>query len=176
MLLAIALVPAAATHRATAFWILLGASLASDGLDGLLARRWRTTSDLGRRLDSAGDYVLVLAVVPSLILLWPAVVRRELGWVVLAVVAYFLPTLWSLLRWRTVPGLHTRASKAAAVAMAVALPLMLLGGSPVPFRILAALQVLVAAEELAILHWLPGHSGEVPSLAHARRHRHPSAP
>ncbi len=60
--------------------------------------------------------------------------------------------------------------------MAVALPLMLLGGSPVPFRILAALQVLVAAEELAILHWLPGHSGEVPSLAHARRHRQLSAP
>ena len=167
---ALSLLPAAAVQQPRAFWALLVACLLSDALDGLLARRWGTTSDLGRRLDSAGDYVLVLALLPSLFWLWPELIWREIPWFGVAVLAYFAPTVWSVLRWRTIPGLHTLASKASAVGMAFALPLLLLGGPPLPFRGLAILQVLVAAEEFAIIHFLPGWSGVMPSYWHARRH------
>ena len=65
----------------------------------------------------------------------------------------------------------TRKSQALAVLMAMALPWMLLGGPALPVRLCCALQVAAAVEEFAILHLLPGYSGGMPSLVHARRHR-----
>lgn len=169
--LAAGLLPAALLDRRDAFWACLVAALLTDALDGFLARRLHASSDLGRRLDSLGDYVLLLALVPALVLLWPALMRREAAWFAVGVAAYFAPTAWSLLRWRRMPGLHTWASKALAVLMAMALPWMLLGGPALPVRLCCALQVAAAVEEFAILHLLPGYSGGMPSLVHARRHR-----
>jgi phosphatidylglycerophosphate synthase len=167
--LAAALLPAALMRGRTLFLALLLSALATDALDGFLARRLGAASDLGRRLDSYGDYVLVLALVPGLILLWPALMRREAPWLMLALGAYFAPTAWSLVCRRRVPALHTWSSKLLAVAMSVALPLALLGGSAIPLRVVCALQLLVAAEEVAILRRMPGYSGQVATLRHARR-------
>ena len=151
------------------FLALLILAFLTDAADGFLARRLDATSELGRRLDSLGDYVLVLTLLPGLVVLWPALLRREAPWIVLAAVAYFAPTVWSLLRWHTVPGLHTWGSKVLAVAMSVALPLALLNGPVLPLRIICALQLLVAAEEVVILQRMPGHSGHVPTVWHVRR-------
>jgi phosphatidylglycerophosphate synthase len=167
--LAAALLPAALMRGRTLFLALLLSALATDALDGFLARRLGAASDLGRRLDSYGDYVLVLALVPGLILLWPALMRREAPWLMLALGAYFAPTAWSLVCRRRVPALHTWSSKHLAVAMSVALPLALLGGSAIPLRVVCGLQLLVAAEEVAILRRMPGYSGQVATLRHARR-------
>lgn len=167
--LAAALLPAALMHGRTLFLVLLLTALLTDALDGFLARSLGATSDLGRRLDSFGDYVLVLALVPGLITLWPALMRREAPWLIIAVGAYFVPVAWSFMRWRRLPALHTWASKALAVAMSVALPLALLNGPVLPLRFVCALQLLVAAEEMAILSRMPGHSGHVPTVWHARR-------
>lgn len=167
--LAAALLPVALVHQRPLFLLLLTLAFLTDALDGFLARWLGVTSDLGRRLDSWGDHVLVLALLPGLFLLWPAFLRREAIWLALAVCAYFGPVAWSLVRWRRIPGLHTWASKALAVAGAAALLLALAGGTPVPFRVACALQVAAALEELAILRLLPGYSGSMPSYAHARR-------
>lgn len=169
--LAAGLLPAALLGRRDLFWAGLVAALLSDALDGFVARRLHASSDLGRRLDSIGDYVLLLALLPALVLLWPALMRREAGWFAVAVAAYFAPTAWSLLRWRRLPGLHTWASKALAVFMAAALPWMLLGGPALPVRAGCLLQVLVAVEEFAILALLPGFSGGMPTVVHAWRRR-----
>ncbi len=167
--LAAALLPAALLHRRGLFLVLLAGALLTDALDGFLARHFGVTSDLGRLLDSLGDYVLVLTLIPGLVMLWPALMRREAAWLALAAAAYFAPVAWSLLRYRRIPGFHTWASKALAVAMSLALPVTLLGGSAVPLRILCALQLLAGAEEIAILRRLPGYSGPMPSYRHARR-------
>lgn len=53
--------------------------------------------------------------------------------------------------------------------MAPATFLLLLGGSPWPFRVGTALSAAVLAEELAIMRLLPGYSGTVSSLREARR-------
>lgn len=150
------------------FLALLILAFLTDAADGFLARRLDATSEMGRRLDSLGDYVLVLTLLPGLAVLWPALMRREAPWIALAAVAYFAPTVWSLLRWRLVPGLHTSGSKALAVAMSVALPLALLNGPVLPLRIICALQLLVAAEEVVILQRMAGHSGHVPTVWHVR--------
>ncbi|HET8649033.1 MAG TPA: CDP-alcohol phosphatidyltransferase family protein [Gemmatimonadales bacterium] len=152
--LAAALVPAMLTGRRSQFLGLLIGALATDALDGLLARWLDATSELGKRLDSWGDYILVAAALPGLVVLWPDLMRREAAWLVLAVVAYFAPTVWGLVRSGRIPALHTRMSKALAVGMAIALPVLLLGGPALPFRVLCALQVVAAVEEFAIVRKL----------------------
>lgn len=169
--LAAGLLPAALAGRRDLFWAGLVAGLLTDALDGFVARRLHASSDLGRRFDSIGDYVLLLALLPALVLLWPDLMRREAAWFAVAVAAYFAPTAWSLLRWGRMPGLHTWASKGLAILMAVALPWMLLGGPALPLRAGCALQVAVALEEFAILALLPGFSGSMPSVVHAWRRR-----
>lgn len=164
IVLALALLPAMLIGQRTLFVGLLLAAYVTDAADGFVARRLGVTSDLGRLLDSLGDYVLVLTLVPGLFVLWPALMRAEAWWIGLAAATYFAPTVWSLVRWRTVPGLHTRASKGLAVGMSVALPLALLGGPVWPFRLACCLQLLVAAEEFAILQRMPGHSGHVATV------------
>jgi CDP-diacylglycerol--glycerol-3-phosphate 3-phosphatidyltransferase len=164
IVLAVALVPAMLLGQRTLFVALLLLAFVTDAADGFLARRLGATSNRGRQLDSLGDYVLVLALVPGLIVLWPALMRAEAPWIVSALGAYFAPTIWSLVRWRTVPGLHTWASKGLAVALSAALPIALLGGPAWPLRLCCALQLLVAAEEVAILQRMPGHSGHVATV------------
>ncbi|HET7603338.1 MAG TPA: CDP-alcohol phosphatidyltransferase family protein [Gemmatimonadales bacterium] len=161
IVLALALVPATLLGERSPFVALLLLAFVTDAADGFLARQLGAMSERGRQLDSLGDYVLVLTLLPGLFVLWPALMRAEAPWITLAVCAYFGPTIWSLARWRTVPGLHTWASKGLAVAMSAALPLALLGGPVWPLRVCCALQLLVAVEEVAILLRMPGHSGHV---------------
>lgn len=151
IVLAAALVPATFAGRRSLFLGLLVGALATDAVDGFLARRLDATSEFGKRLDSWGDYILVAAALPGLLVLWPDVMRHEAPWLALAVVAYFAPTAWALARSGRIPALHTRTSKALAVGMAIALPLLLLGGPAVPFRVLCLLQLVAAAEEFVLV-------------------------
>ena len=157
-----------AGRREAFLWVLAG-SLATDALDGLAARALDARSELGRRLDSWGDYATALAVLPGVWLLWPDVVRREWPWIAVGLASFFAPVAIGLVRWGRPPGYHTAASKVLAVAMAPATFLLLLGYTPWPFRVGMALQVAVFAEELAILRLLPGYSGSVSGLREARR-------
>jgi CDP-diacylglycerol--glycerol-3-phosphate 3-phosphatidyltransferase len=167
--LAGALLPVALLHHRVLVLAVLAAGFLTDAADGFLARRLIAVTDLGRRLDSLGDYVLMLTLLPGMFVLWPGFIQREAVWLALGVGAYFAPTIWSLLRWRIMPALHTWGSKVLAVAVSVALPVALLNGPVMPLRLVCALQLLVAAEEVAILGRMPGHSGHVPTIWHTRR-------
>lgn len=160
---------AAALGRARAFWAVLGVVLVSDVLDGWLARRLGVTSELGRRLDSAGDYLTVLALLPSIWWLWPSVVRVEAAWLALALATYFAPTAYCLIRWRTVPAYHTWGAKAVCALLSAALILRFALGVACPLHAAALLQLAVMVEEFMIAFTLPGWSGSVPTLWHARR-------
>lgn len=151
--------------------LLFGAMLVTDALDGFLARWLKAQSELGRRLDSAGDYLTVAAGAAGIALLWPEIVRREWAWFAVGVVSYSAVIVYGLVRWKRVPGYHTWASKTVAVMFAVALVPLLGGWAAWPFRMVMALQVLTGVEELAIAFMLPGRSGEMPTIWHARRLR-----
>lgn len=145
--------------------------LVTDALDGFLARRLKAQSELGRRLDSVGDYLTVAAGVAGMALLWPEIVRREWAWFAVGVAGYSAVIVFGLVRWGRIPGYHTWASKAVAVMFAVSLVPLLAGWAAWPFHAVIGLQVLTGVEELAIARMLPGRSGEVPTLWHARRWR-----
>ena len=159
------------TSSRTWFLALFGLALATDALDGFLARRLRAESDLGRRLDSWGDYAMTVAVVVGIWRLWPDVMRREWPWFLTTLVGCLAIVAYGLIRWRRVLGYHTWLAKGMAIVLPPAVLIVLAGWSAIPFHGAVGLQVLCGLEELAIAFLLPGFSGHMPSLWHAWRRR-----
>jgi phosphatidylglycerophosphate synthase len=153
------------------FLALFAAALLTDALDGFLARRLGAQSDLGRKLDSWGDYTMTAAAAAGVWRLWPEVMREEWPWFVTTLVGCFAIVAYGLVRWGRVLGYHTWLAKAMAVVLPLAVVVLLAGWSAGPFHAAVVLQVLCAMEELAIALALPGFSGEMPGLWHALRRR-----
>ncbi len=169
---AAAIVVVVATGGTRAWFLgLLAAALLSDAVDGYLARRLHAASDLGRRLDSWGDYAVLSAAAYGLWMLWPDLVHREIRWLIAGLTSCYAIVIYGLVRWSRILAFHTMASKALAVALPLALAVLLAGWSAVPIHVVVALQLVGAVEELAIAFVLPGFSGEMPSLWHAVRRR-----
>jgi len=156
----------------TWFLAFFGVALVTDALDGFLARRLKAQSDLGRRLDSWGDYLMTAAAAVGVWRLWPEVVHREWPWFVAVLVGCFAIVTYGLVRWRRVLGYHTWLAKLMAVLLPVSLVVLLAGWSAVPFHVAVVLQALCALEEQVIAFLLPGYSGEITSMWHARRMRY----
>jgi phosphatidylglycerophosphate synthase len=136
LVLAALMVVVAATAGSRAwFLILFGTALVTDALDGFLARRWHAVSDLGRRLDSWGDYVMTAAAVAGIWLLWPEVVRKEWPWFVTTVVGCFAIVVYGLVRWRRVLGYHTWLAKAMVFVLPIAVVVLLTGWSVALFHV-----------------------------------------
>ena len=152
---------------ASVFLVALVASLASDVVDGWLARRLGCASPRGARLDSWAD----LATYASLPLfagwLWPDVLRAQSVWLAVALVAYATPMLVGWLRFRRLTSYHTWGAKLTAVLMGVAALLLFSGGPAWPFQVAVVALVLEGLEELAITALLPTWRADVPTLWHA---------
>jgi CDP-diacylglycerol--glycerol-3-phosphate 3-phosphatidyltransferase len=155
----------------SAFLALFALGLASDVLDGMLARRLGQVSDFGARLDQWGDFALWASLPLAAWWLWPETLRREAPFVVLALVAMLLPTAIAYAKYRAVPGYHTWSVKLGSIAMGIAVPLLLLFDVAWPFRIAALFQLVCAADELGITLLLPECRHDVPSVLHALRLR-----
>lgn len=153
------------------FVALIAASLSTDALDGFLARRLNAFSEFGRKLDSAADYVTMLTGLAGIALLWPETVRREWGWVVVGLAAFFLVVVYGLVRLGRAPCYHTWASKIGAVACAFSLVPLLAGWSALPFHVVIVFEVISALEEMTIALLVPAHVGEMPTAWHAWRLR-----
>jgi phosphatidylglycerophosphate synthase len=153
------------------FLALFGAALVTDALDGFLARRLGAESDLGRRLDSWGDYVMTAAVVTAIWRLWPEVMQKEWPWFVTTLIGCFAIVAYGLVRWRRVLGFHTWLAKAMAMVLPAGVVVLLAGWSAVPFHAAVILQVLCGVEEMVIAFLLPGFSGHIPSCWHALQRR-----
>ncbi|PTY00640.1 CDP-alcohol phosphatidyltransferase family protein [Opitutus sp. ER46] len=153
------------------FVALLGVSLATDALDGFLARRLNAYSDFGRKLDSAADYVTLLTGVAGIALLWPDIMRRELPWVLAGLSGFFAVLVFGFARFGRPLGYHTWATKILAVATAISLVPLLAEWSDGPFHCVVVLQIAASLEQVAIALILPKHRGEVPTLWHAWRMR-----
>lgn len=156
------------------FVILLGVALATDAIDGFLARRLHADSDFGRKFDSFADYLMMLTGLAGIALLWPEIVRRELIWVATGVGAFFAAVVYGFIRIGRAPCYHTWASKALAVLTALSLIPLLAEWSATPFHVAIVLQVLAGLEEMFIAVLLPGHFGEMPTVWHAWRARRDS--
>jgi phosphatidylglycerophosphate synthase len=177
--LRIVLAPAALTAALAGsrpwFIGLLAAGLLTDAIDGFIARRLNAESDFGRKLDSAADYVTMLIGIAGIALLWPDIMRRELPWVLAALVAFFAVIVYGLIRLGRAPCYHTWASKVFAVACALSLVPLLAEWTAWPFHAAITLQILAGLEELVIVLLIPQHRGEVATVWHAWRLRQKTA-
>ncbi len=153
------------------FVVLLTFALATDAIDGFLARWLHAESDFGRKLDSAADYLTLLGGLAGIALLWPDIMHRELPWVAAGLTIFFSVIVHGLLRLGRVPCYHTWAVKIAAVACAISLVPLLSEWSEMPFHIAMSLQIAAGLEELIIAQLVPWHPGEVPTIWHAWRLR-----
>ena len=154
-----------------AFVVLFALGLASDALDGPLARRLGQETAFGARLDQWGDFALWVALPIGAWWLWPEILAREAPFVVLALACMLLPTAVAYLKYRAVPGYHTASVKLGAIAMGIAVPLLLLFDVGWPFRVAALFQVVCAIDELGITWLSPACRTDVPSVLHALRQR-----
>lgn len=164
-----------AWHGAVAlFVIVFGFGLATDVLDGVLARRLGQVTDFGARLDQWGDFALWLSLPLAAWWLWPGIIAREAPYVALALACMVLPTAIAYAKYRAVPGYHTWSVKVGSVAMGISVPLLLLFDFAWPFRIAALWQVVCAIDELAITSLLADCHNDVPTALHALRIRRSS--
>lgn len=171
MLLMPTALTAALADSKTWFTVLLAAALATDAIDGLVARWLHAESDLGRKLDSAADYLTMLMGLAGIALLWPGIMHRELPWVAAGLTMFFAVIVYGFVRLGRAPCYHTWIAKVAAVAVAGSLVPLLAEWTPVPFHGAMILQVIGGVEELSIALMVPWHEGEVPTVWHAWRIR-----
>jgi phosphatidylglycerophosphate synthase len=171
----IALMPAVLTAAMAGsklwFLVLVGASLATDALDGFLARRLNAFSDFGRKLDSAADYLTMITGLAGIALLWPDIVRRELPWIGAGLAAFFGVIVFGFVRLGRAPCYHTWAAKVGVLGCALSMIPLLTEWSALPFHVMIVMQVLAAIEEMIITVLLPSHEGEIATVWHAWRLR-----
>lgn len=156
------------------FLILLTVSFLSDALDGIAARLTGQITQFGAMLDSSADVIIYLVIAVSAWWLWPAVVKRELIYVILIIGSYLLPSIVGMVKFGSFTSYHTWTVKLAAAATALTLYILFLGGPAWPFRIAAILCALAAAEEIAITLILTEKRSNISSLWSVLKTRSPS--
>ena len=135
---------AAYSNSKVGFVIILVISLLTDFADGWIARRFRAESPMGQLLDLWGDGLMITLGAFGIYFLWPQEIEAEWQWMLALAAGYVLigagrlkrrfdkvgaPHWWQQL-WSCIPPL--------AVTALIYLHL------PIPFRIVAALQIPIA--------------------------------
>ncbi len=149
-------------------------ALASDLLDGWLARRLQVTSPAGALLDSIADIALTLAILLSIWLLHPTVYETD-GWVIYAVcTAWILAHSASLWRYGRLASFHTWLVRIGIMTFNVfALVLFMVGFQPWLLYLAAGLSLLGVIEHFLLLallrHWTPDIPGGLISVWRTRR-------
>jgi CDP-diacylglycerol--glycerol-3-phosphate 3-phosphatidyltransferase len=146
-------------------------ALASDAIDGTVARKTGSASPLGARLDSIADAAVYLSVPPAALLLYPVLREREAITLVVILLGYVVPIAIGYAKYRRLTAYHTLAARAAGILLGIAFILFVALGLTWPLRVAAAILVISAIEEVAITALLPAWRANVGSVAHALRSR-----
>lgn len=151
-------------------------AVATDALDGLLARLLRQKTLLGARLDAAADGATYLVLFFAVSWLWPQFIldRREL--LITALALYGINHGFSLVRFGKLPAYHSWAGKVAAVVMAAGMIVWFIGGPGWIFTAGLIVTITSGVEQLFITATLRGWAAEVPTWWHARRLRRQTTP
>ncbi len=162
----------ASEGREGAFFGLVLAGWATDGLDGWLARRFGWVSRLGAVLDSVADVALVLAILYGIGRFHP-VVFLEHGALLWAIVLVWTGVhLAALARYRRPSSFHTRLAQSGILLFAAfVIVLFSVGFVPVLYYFAGAVCLLAGFENAAMVFALREWQPDVPSLAEALRRR-----
>ena len=154
------------TRQADLFKWLLALSFFTDAIDGFLARRYKTVSIIGAKLDSIGDDLTVVAGVIGLFVLKPDFIKEELLWLVFIFILFLVQVISAFARYGAFTSYHTYVAKVAAISQGVFLILSFFmpGPSRLLFYIAVILTALDLAEEIILTLLLPKWKANVKGL------------
>jgi CDP-diacylglycerol--glycerol-3-phosphate 3-phosphatidyltransferase len=149
--------------REEIFTGLLLLALASDLVDGWLARRLGVVSARGALLDSMGDMALTVAILWGIWWLHAEVFKLD-GWIIYSLlIAWLLAHTASLLRYGRLASYHTWLIRIGIAAFNFfAVILFLLGYHPWLLYFSAALSLLGVVEHFMLLWRLPEWTPNIP--------------
>lgn len=134
------------------FKYLLAISFFTDAADGYLARRLRTVTAFGARLDSVGDDITVAVAVFAIARLYPGFFYDQAVVIMIVLGLLALQIVIALIKFRKMTAYHTYLAKAAAVLQAAWLLCFLFFETPVYplFYLCILITCLQIAEEIFI--------------------------
>jgi phosphatidylglycerophosphate synthase len=145
-------------------WLLL-ACLLSDITDGLIARGFAITSELGARLDSAADMAIFSVAIFGVFVFQADFVARHYPPVAFVIGLYGAEVTAALARYGRISSFHTFLTRLSAYAQGgFVMSLFLWGYSGALFWPAISISVLAYAEELAIVWLLPQWEADVRGL------------
>lgn len=157
-----------------AFAWLLVAALASDALDGMLARRFSWTSRLGSMFDSLADAILMLTAAYGVWVFHPYVFA-DYGIAIWTVIALWtLQHLLAIFRYGKPASFHTRLVRIGVLIFSVfIIVLFLLGFYPWLFYLTVAASLAGVLEEMIMIFlvpkWTPDLRGGLLEVVRRRR-------
>ena len=136
-------------------------ALASDFLDGPLARRLELTSEFGARFDSVADQLLQLSAIVWVFMLMPEIFADNLLASTLAIAVYLASLAVGVLKFKRIANLHLHVSKASGLLLYVFLIHAFSTGqySPVLF-LLACWGLIVSSSETLALQLISSQVDE----------------
>jgi cardiolipin synthase len=159
-----------------AFAGLLVPALASDALDGWLARKLHCESRFGALLDSVADVSLMAVIIVSIWFLHPGVYRQHWPIFAAVVTVWTIAHLLALLRYGRPASFHTRMLQAGILLFALFAVVLFTYDFVAWMLYLAGIvSLLGAAEHLVLLallpDWTPDIRGGLPQVLRERRER-----
>jgi len=168
LLIPVLIALAKAGHSQAFFWLLVS-SLATDALDGLLARKLNQITELGSKLDSWADFTTYLSLPLCAWWLRPEVLRAEAPFLVAAMLFYLAAVSFGFVKFHRLTSYHTWLSKSLAILAGGVVLVLFAGGPGWPLRVLAPIVMVSCVEEMVITALLPRWRANVPSVFHALR-------
>jgi CDP-diacylglycerol--glycerol-3-phosphate 3-phosphatidyltransferase len=161
------------TSRETAFTWLLIAALASDAVDGMLARAFGWTSSIGSLLDSVADAALMLTSAYGVWVFHPYVFTEHGVIIWTLIVLWALEHLVALFRYRRLSSFHTALVRYGVLVFSVFLVVLFLFGFIGWLFYLSVMFSLAAVlEQLAMIallpQWTPDLRGGLPEVLRRR--------
>lgn len=170
------LIWAAFTDAPRLFLGLFAFMMITDFLDGFLARTLKQESVLGSQLDTIGDILTALFVIPGAWMLWPDTIKDEAVFFLLIPVLLGTSGAVALIRHGHLPSYHTRSAKLATAVAGVGAWVLFADLTPWMFRGAVVLLAFSSLEEIIISVLLPNWHPNVPSIKHALRERAEALP
>ncbi|MFU8780129.1 MAG: CDP-alcohol phosphatidyltransferase family protein [Kiritimatiellia bacterium] len=153
------------------FLALFALLLASDMLDGYLARRLHQQTQLGSQLDTLGDVMMCVTVAIGGWFLCPEQIVNETPFFLATLGLLAISGLTSLIKFHRLPSYHTWTAKTSTALLGIGVWFLFAGITPWIFRIAVGFLAASAIEETAITlssrQWHPN----IPTIFHARKHR-----
>jgi len=151
----------------TTFLIIFAIALASDAIDGYLARKLNQITNLGTKLDTWGDTAMYFTAPFCGYLLWPELIKEDLITIAIFWIAFIIPIIAAIIKFGRMPSYHTFLAKTNTILLSFAVLVWFIFAYPWIFRFAVFLELMIMVEYLAITKYLTIWRGNIPTYWHA---------